>query len=222
MKNTLRTTLSSYRYYRGEFDSHKHEFCQVLFGLKGCLKVDVEGLSAVVDTAYGLIIPSGTQHAYSCEVTAKLLVVDTPSQASLANIRPFKLPLGWQPTNDVAALLDTVSGLSRRVSQRRAVNPELLHQYFIHTLSEDWPVQRMAAFYCLSVIQFQRRWKEITGESPRQWRNRIRLLQAQSLLQTGASLEVVAGEVGYGSSSSLCVALHREFGAGVRGITKIR
>ena len=50
MIESLHVTQSSNRHYCGEFDSHKHEFCQVLFGLKGCLKVDVEGLSAVVDT----------------------------------------------------------------------------------------------------------------------------------------------------------------------------
>lgn len=221
MNNTHSLPQCSYRNYCGEFDSHQHEYCQVLFGIEGCLQVDVEGLSAIVDTAYGLIIPSGKQHAYSCELTAQLLVVDTTSKQSFDHIRPFKLPAQWQSTNDVGTLLSTVSGLTGRVSQRREINPELLRRYLIQTITEDWSVKRMSAFYCLSEVQFQRRWREITGESPRKWLNRIRLRQARSMLKKGVDLELVASEVGYGSASSLCVALHRELGEGARGARKV-
>lgn len=210
----------SYRNYCGEYDSHRHEFSQILFGLQGSLEVDVEGKSAVVDTAYGLIIPAGAQHAYHCKVGARLLVIDTNLQESLKKIRPFKLPYHWQKTDNVVALLGMVAGVSKHVSQRRHVNPELLHQYVVHTLKEDWSVKRMAAFYCLSEAQFRRRWKEVTGKSPLTWLNSVRLREANTLLQCGAGLEDVASKIGYGSASALCVALHREFGSGARGARK--
>ena len=97
-----------------------------------------------------------------------------------------------------------------------------MSQYLIRTISEDWSVKRMAAIYNLSEAQFRRRWKEVTGESPLTWMNRIRLQEARSLLHRNVGLEVVASAVGYGSASALCVALHREFGAGAREVRKVR
>lgn len=220
MKEAQCMTHSSYRHYSGGYDPHKHDFCQVMFGLQGCLKVDVGGLSALVDQAYGLIVPAGTIHSYSCDVAAQLLVIDTNSQESLDHVRPFKLPTRWKTTDDVVALLDTVARRSPRVSQRREVNPELLQQYVINTIHEDWPVKRMSEFYCLSVVHFQRRWKELTGKNPREWLRRIRLDEAQLLLRNGTELEVAAGKVGYGSASALCFALHRDLGVGARMISK--
>ena len=78
----------------------------------------------------------------------------------------------------------------------------------------------MAAFFALSVPQFHRRWKELTGQTPQAWIRRARLDRAQDMLQLGQPLEVVATQVGYCSGSALCYALQRDRGVGARQLRK--
>jgi AraC-like DNA-binding protein len=89
-----------------------------------------------------------------------------------------------------------------------------------NALHEDWPAARMAAHFSLSVPQFHLRWRDLTGLTPQAWLRERRLNEAERLLRSGWSGEVVAAHVGYASASALLYALRCERGIGVRDLQR--
>lgn len=219
MDDTQQMASGGVRIYRGEYASHAHDFAQVLFGLSGCLELDLEGRAARVDGTTGLIVPAGVMHSYRTGADTQVWVVDATQHGGLEKLRAFQLPLRWQASADSAQLLDGIAD-APRVLQRRALSTDRLHEVVLTSLHEHWPITRMAALYSLSVPQFHRRWKELTGESPQRWLRGIRLERARTLLQAGLPLDVVAPQTGYGSASALCQALQRVHGGGVRQLRR--
>ncbi|MGQ7847646.1 helix-turn-helix domain-containing protein [Granulosicoccus sp. 3-233] len=205
----------SCRIYQGEYSSHEHDFAQVLFGLNGCLELDLAGRAARVDGTTGLVVPAGMPHSYGTRCDTQVWVVDAYHGSGLDRMKAFQLPSRWQASIGTAQLLDCIAAAPRAL-QRRALNPETLQNQVRKSLHEEWSIARMAAWYALSVPQFHRRWKALTGESPQRWLRLIRLEHAAQMLQRGLTLEVVAARTGYGSASALCQALQREQGKGAR------
>ncbi len=207
--------LGNCRIYQGEYSSHAHDHAQVLFGLSGCLELDMDGRAARVDRTTGLVVPAGVSHSYCTDSDSEVWVVDAALCRGLEKLRAFQLPSRWQPSADTEQLLNCIADAPRAL-QRRALNPQTLQHQVQQALHEDWSIARMAALYALSVPQFHRRWKTLTGETPQRWMRRIRLEQAARLLQAGLSLDVAAARTGYRSASALCQALQREQGMGAR------
>ncbi|ASJ70917.1 helix-turn-helix domain-containing protein [Granulosicoccus antarcticus] len=215
MSESAQTLDGMVRLYSGDYAAHSHDYSQILFGMSGCLELQLEGRAARVDATTGLVVPAGYQHSYCSYSDSRVWVVDTALYRDLDKPRAFHLPLDWQPSSKAVEVLAGVNA-SPRVLQRRGVNPLLLEAKVGEFLHEAWPIARMAAFYALSVPQFHRRWKTLTGQTPQAWIRALRLDQAQSLLQAGHSLEAVASQVGYCSASALCYALQRDRGLGAR------
>ena len=207
------------RLYQGFYAAHSHEYSQILFGLEGCLELELEGRAARVDATTGLVVPAGYQHSYTSSDDSRVWVVDMTPCQGLEKLRAFQLPSNWKPSVYSAEVLLCVDE-APRVLQRRGVNTARLETRVLHSLHEAWPIARMAAFYALSPPQFHRRWKELTGATPQAWIRGKRLDQAQNLLQAGQSLEAVASKTGYCSASALCYALQRDRGAGARQLRK--
>jgi AraC-like DNA-binding protein len=116
-----------------------------------------------------------------------------------------------------AQVLDTLDQAAR-VQVRRPVEVARLQAAVADTLHQPWPVQRMAALYCLSVPRFQVRWQALTGLSPQAWLRGQRLDAAQRQLKAGWPLETVALQVGYRSASALLFALRRDRGQTTRNL----
>lgn len=116
-----------------------------------------------------------------------------------------------------AQVLDTLDQAAR-VQVRRPVEVARLQAAVADTLHQPWPVQRMAALYCLSVPRFQVRWQALTGLSPQTWLRGQRLDAAQRQLKAGWPLETVALQVGYRSASALLFALRRDRGQTTRNL----
>ena len=116
-----------------------------------------------------------------------------------------------------AQVLDTLDQAAR-VQVRRPVEVARLQAAIANTLHQPWPVQRMAALYCLSVPRFQVRWQALTGLSPQAWLRGQRLDTAQRQLKAGWPLETVALQVGYRSASALLFALRRDRGQTTRNL----
>lgn len=74
-------------------------------------------------------------------------------------------------------------------------------------------IETLAAEAAMSASAFHRRFKAVTALSPLQYQKRIRLLQARTLLVTGArSVTAAAMEVGYESSTQFSREYARAFG----------
>jgi AraC-like DNA-binding protein len=211
---------ASLRRYHGDHDAHTHDHAQVLFGIDGCLELEVDGRAAVVDAASGLVVPPGALHSFCSRAGARVWVIDTPADTGLDRMRRFMLPLGWSPASDTAELLD-MAGDAPRLLTRRRLATATLDAAVADTLHEDWPAARMAALYFLSVPRFHARWLALTGLTPQAWLRTRRLAAAEALLRAGWSLDTAALQVGYRSASALWFALRRDRGVSVKSLRKV-
>jgi AraC-like DNA-binding protein len=207
----------SLRRYLGEHEPHAHAHAQVLFGIEGCLDLEVEGRGARVDACAGLIVPAGARHGFEAGATAHVWVIDAPAAPGLEGMRAFALPPGWSTRADPSDLLGIACGASR-VLPRRRLDAARLEAAIAARLHEPWPTQRMAAVFALSVPRFHARWLELTRSTPQCWLRRRRLARAEVLLRAGVGLEAAALQVAYRSGSALLFALSRDRGVTTRSL----
>lgn len=207
------------RRYRGDHGAHVHAHTQVLFGLEGCLDVEVEGRLMLVDAAAGLIIPAGATHGSEARFGAGVWVIDAPASRDFDRVRPFALDTGRPAGVSASQWLEWVH-TARRALPRRRLDTVSLEAAVAHALHEDWPAARMAAHFSLSIPQFHARWRGLTGLTPQAWLRERRLNEAERLLRSGWSGESVAAHVGYSTASALLYALRRERGTGVRDLQR--
>jgi len=83
----------------------------------------------------------------------------------------------------------------------------------LHAPEADWSLDRMAQQAHMSRAAFCRRFTEVSGQSPAQFVQRLRMQVAAQRLQAGASVELVAAEVGYSSQAAFSRAFQRVLGA---------
>lgn len=76
----------------------------------------------------------------------------------------------------------------------------------------DWSLDRMAQLAHLSRAAFCRRFAEVSGQSPAQFVQRLRMHVAAQRLQAGASVELAAAEVGYSLQAAFSRAFQRVLG----------
>lgn len=75
------------------------------------------------------------------------------------------------------------------------------------------PIAQIAQQLCLSTGEFIRHFKAVFGETPHQWRNRVRLERARDLLISGKySVTDACMEVGFSSLGSFSTLFKRHFG----------
>jgi AraC-like DNA-binding protein len=106
------------------------------------------------------------------------------------------------------------------IDHRRPLLTSALHARLCHArslLSADTdnhlPVDQIAQQLCLSTGEFIRHFKAVFGETPHQWRNRLRLERARELLISGKhSVTDVCMEVGFSSLGSFSALFKRHFG----------
>jgi AraC-like DNA-binding protein len=82
----------------------------------------------------------------------------------------------------------------------------------INNLSANYDIDQLAALAFMSRRSFTRAFKRETGMGVAVWRQQVRLLEALSLLSTGASIMSVAMDVGYESTGAFSTVFQRSFG----------
>jgi AraC-like DNA-binding protein len=203
------------RRYHGTHAAHVHDHAQLLFGLHGCLLLELDGRLQRVEPGVGLVVPAGVAHAFEASGATRVWVVDTPDDAPWRQVRRFALPPAWRPDADTGAQL-SLAQRAPRLRAPRSLDPSRLAQAVTGCLHQAWPNERLAALYALSVPRFHARWRALTGMSPQAWLRQQRLDLAEQLLRRGLALEAVALQVGYASAGALALALRRERSVGAR------
>ena len=79
----------------------------------------------------------------------------------------------------------------------RAINA--IHEHPDH----DWTLERMAVAAAMSRARFAKHFHDVVGMTPGAYLSDWRLGLAKSMLLKGASVQTIAGDVGYGSASAL-------------------
>jgi transcriptional regulator GlxA family with amidase domain len=103
--------------------------------------------------------------------------------------------------------------IERPVPATAGAGTEPTRAWALDRLAEPVTLEEMAAHARMSVRTFTRRFRDETGQSPRQWMLRQRVAHAQVLLEsTDLPVETVARHAGLGSATALRQHLHATIG----------
>ncbi|MEU8897105.1 AraC family transcriptional regulator [Nocardia sp. NPDC048505] len=158
-----------------------------------------------------IVLPHGDLDARLLDLLADEATKDEPAQSAVLD-RLLDLVLiaalrAWFARNDAPAwyhaYADPLVGKALRLLQ--------------HNPAHGWTVAGLAEAVGVSRAALARRFTDLVGEPPMAFLTEWRLALAADLLQeTDATIESIAGKVGYGSAFALSAAFKRHFGVSPR------
>lgn len=226
------------RVYAAEPDWHRHDFCQVLFGLSGQSELEMDGHLYRTCTTSGVIVPAGCRHDFLGDAENCQLVVDLPldsiaiPHALLDKPRAFALP---------TQLGGTLSRLAAACSQVRlrqhdwqlavhavgyavtllggdpgdaTVFPVMqIEAYLRSHLGHPLSTQALAKHFGWGVRRFHDLFCEAFGDTPFHYQSRLRLDEAVRYMANPAlSLAEIAHLLGYADQQTFTRRFSERFG----------
>lgn len=205
---------------------HAHDFIQILFPMRGAMRLDIEGVRDVVSSHRVAVIPEGHEHDFVPSTDCRLMVLDV-ERGEIAGDLPSALvtpvdPFLWRlfsllgeevATNtrraaDAASL--ALTGL-RLVAASPA--PKTDARIEAALASSDVGVAGMARKAGLGQSQFHALFRATTGRSPKQ-HQLARLLDraVDRLTGTRDPVSAIAYDLGYQNVSSFNRLFKQRFG----------
>ena len=217
MKNSL-----SIRSYNSQFDSHSHDYHQMVLTLNSYIEIEVEEYKGKVSTGEAILIKAGEIHTFRANEGARFLVADMNSLAlNLDGTSQRKFPIS-------SSLLSFIQFVEKQVEHTTTniIESQLYELFFeliklepmvgridrrieksialIHKdLSINHSNEVLAREACLGQTQFKKVFKECTGFTVSQYHIKIKMDKARSLLMhTDYSITHIALELGYNTTSA--------------------
>lgn len=216
-----------------EVEPHSHPWGQLMYAASGVLEATTEDYACVIPPRRAMWLPAGVRHS----ARARTLVVHrsfylAPELAvglgpcRVLDISPLldnliqrasefdrDYPDEGREARLMQVLVDELhsapdSGLALplpRDSRLRRVTDHLQEHPGERLGIEDWALRVGASRRTLA-----RLFREETGLSFREWRERVRLLAALPMLERGESVTLIAGELGYESTSAFIELFQRQ------------
>lgn len=216
---------------------HSHPRGQLLWAAEGVLRVTTEGAIWIVPASHAVWIPGGHVHQLVTETEARTrnLYIDpsipvrphTPGCCMLQLtplMRELILRLSAAGAADDPAsftrlgyvALDEIERLDATPQNLPAGQDARLRRLIGHLLrhpDEQRQLPELSRIAGASVRTLERLFAAETGMSFRQWRSRLRLLNAIELLRQGQSSTTVAHSLSYRSASAFVAAFRQHFGS---------
>jgi AraC-like DNA-binding protein len=214
---------------------HSHDHVQILYASAGVMAVRTPDVSFVIPPQRAIWLPAGTRHEVSCRgpVSLRTLYLPEPADGKPGGCRVFEVSnllkalilevVGFPPLYDVAGREGRIIAL---LLEEMALMPNAPYHVTM-------PADRRLLRVCNAILAepadprdiddwarvagmgrrtFTRSFKHETGMGLAVWRQQVRLMEALSLLSTGASITQVAFDVGYDSPSGFAAMFRRTFG----------
>lgn len=220
--------------------AHSHPRGQLLWAMRGVLRVTIDSGIWLVPPSHTVWIPGGLEHQITVESRAELLnIYVDPS----IRVRPDSQPrpgcavlllsplaremirrLGESDTSApfddrllrfCRVLLDELETLSEAPLNLPGGRDERLCRVTRHLLSQPDTSSQLAELGQIagaSPRTLERLFKAETGLTFRQWRSKLRLLSAIEALNRGESSTAIAYSLGYSSPSAFIAAFREAFG----------
>ena len=223
------------------FRQHAHPRGQLLWAMSGVIKVMSHACVWVVPTSHAVWIPGDQPHRFSTETAAEMLnlYVD-PSRpirkgkglrgqgCAVLELTPFMreliLQLDLRLEDGVydrrvqrlaEVALDELETLPEApLSLPGGQDPRLIRltQHLAANPVDKRPLAELARTFGTTPRTLERLFRNETGLSFRQWRNRLRLLGAIDALNRGESSTAIAFSLGWHSPSAFVAAFREQFG----------
>ena len=224
-------------YYGGHhIEPHAHRWGQLIYAATGVMRVHAEGMEWVVPPARAIWAPAGVRHEIRArgDFAMRTLYLEPSLAASLPGsclaieVAPLLRELILHAVG--IGMLDEQTPAHRRLaevivdqlaaaealplslplpSDPRAVR---LADRLREDPANDAELDALAAQAAASVRTIQRLFLAETGLRFGEWRQRMRLLHAASLLGAGASVTEAGLEAGYAGTSAFIAAFRKQFG----------
>lgn len=216
-------------------DAHSHEKAQLLYAASGVMSVITPDSNFIVPPQRGVWIPSGVQHEVSCRgsVSLRTLYIDPSFRSEVRECRIVEVgPLLQSLIVEITRLDPDEANQPRNRQIIDLLLSELSaapHIHYAAPMPKDERLIRVcrtviadpaghqniddfADIACMSRRSFTRKFKSETGMGVAVWRQQVRLLEALSLLSTGATVTSAALDVGYESASAFSTTFQKAFG----------
>ncbi|MGJ8564603.1 MAG: AraC family transcriptional regulator [Alphaproteobacteria bacterium] len=223
-------------YEAGFTDSpHSHEMIQLLYASSGVMSVITDHESFIIPPQRAVWIPDGIIHEVSCRgsVSLRTLYINAEYQRGekschIVEVSPFLQALivevtqfVWResPTKREEGIVDLLleeilSAPNIPYTAPMPTDPRLVRvcKAIVNNPSDRKDINDFAEIACMSRRSLTRAFKKETGMGVAVWRQQVRLLEALSLISTGASVTSAALDVGYESASAFSTMFQQAFG----------
>jgi len=230
------------REYAGP-DRHRHDYSQILFPMRGSMLVDVEGRTDAVSSHCLTIIPQDHMHDFAPSSDCSLMVLDVESESLPEALLPSMVgppptltvrvePWLWRLFSQLGREVEAdgrraadaahlaLSGLQlvRRGQDAQHVPLGRAQQRVVNLANgvdglEAVSVSNAARMAGLGQSQFHALFREMVGQSPKQYQLRRLFDRAVDLLvNTSLPVSEIAYELGYRNASSFNRQFKQRFG----------
>lgn len=219
---------------------HSHPRGQLLWAMRGVLRVVSRSCIWLVPPSHAVWIPGGEEHQVTIEAEAELLNIyvdpsipmrerhPAPPCCAVLMLTPLaremirrlgdsdtSVPFDVRLLRFCAVLLDEVESLSEAPLSLPGGRDERLIRVTRHLIrhpDEPRPLPELSQIAGASPRTLERLFRAETGLSFRQWRSKLRLLNAIEALNRGGSSTAIAYSMGYSSPSAFIAAFREAFG----------
>ncbi|MDQ2067163.1 helix-turn-helix transcriptional regulator [Xinfangfangia sp. CPCC 101601] len=220
--------------------AHSHPRGQLLWAMRGVLRVVSNACIWLVPPSHAVWIPGGMEHQVTIEAEAELLnIYVDPSISVRKTNRPIpccavllltplaremirrlgesdtSLPFDARLLRLCSVLLDELDLLTEAPLNLPGGQDERLTRVTRHLIGhpdEQSQLPELSQMAGASPRTMERLFRAETGLSFRQWRSKLRLLSAIEALNRGESSTTIAFSMGYSSPSAFIAAFREAFG----------
>lgn len=210
---------------------------EMLYALSGVCEIEVEGKRFLSPPSYGIWIPPGTVHEawnreemlYVTTYVAAELCAGLPTTVRTLAISPLlkaihadfanrgiTMPVTGADKRLARVLVDQIASVPQFDSYLPFTEDTLLAGIIKRLLENPGDRTSLAEWARRASVTertLSRRWQSAVGISFNDWRLRLKLVRAISLLETGTKVQKVALELGYNDASAFIVMFRRMTGA---------
>ena len=221
----------------GIYPQHQHTWGEFVYSFSGVMEVKVAGQHYLAPPQYGVWLPPDLAHVglnrhaahhASLYVSAPLcsalpaqpcaLTVSPLVRALLEHLHSQTAPLDGTPAGArlLHVLLEQLMAAPRAGSYLPTSDDPALGavlRLLQANPGDNRPVPALAALAHTTERTLMRRCQRDLGMSLAQWRQRLRVVKAMALLETGQSVETIALDLGYASASAFITMFKRLAGA---------
>jgi len=215
------------RQYRGG-GRHAHDFVQILFPMRGAMRIDIEGERNVVSNHRLAVIPEGHEHDFAPSHDCRMMVLDV-DRSEIAGDLPVSIvtqvdPFLWRLFNligdEIAADQRSAADAARLaltglqlVKPIPTAAPRVDERILAALARSDESVAGQARRTGLGQSQFHALFRATTGQSPKQFKLRRLLDRAvDRLTGTPDPISEIAYDLGYQNVSSFNRLFKQRFG----------
>ncbi|MES2115791.1 MAG: helix-turn-helix transcriptional regulator [Pseudomonadota bacterium] len=217
----------------GIYPTHNHPWGEFVFAVSGIIEVQFVGGHYLVPPQYGIWLPPNLEHLgqnrkaawHSAVYVSAALCAAFPTEVTALAVTPLiremlehlrQHPPGVPPAEDEARFLKVLVDMLARAERVGSYLPTSHDPVVLEVLSmlENCPgdsrsLAELAAHANTSERTLMRRCQRDLGMTFAEWRQRLRVVKAMPLLAEGRTVESIALDFGYSSSSAFISMFRR-------------